>query len=94
MHTQAVTFAFTMPRPEKSWRGIFDVRREAVERAAILGVTDIAIRRIDARWHSADGGVDRWRPPNFMHSGGTLKTKPLVPPGHIAVLVEGVAEKE
>lgn len=92
MHTQAVTFAFTMPRPHKSWGGLFDVYREAIERAAIHGMANVAIRRIDARWRAGEDQVDRWHPPNFANKGG--KSKPLVPVGHIAVLVEGMAEKE
>lgn len=94
MHLASVTFAFTMPRPEKSWRGMFDIRRAAQERATIQGITDIAISRIDARWHSSQGGVDRWHPPHFLHKGRLNRKSALIPPGHIAVLVEGLAQKE
>lgn len=84
-----------MRRPQNSWRGLFDVRREAVERATILGVKDITISRIGARWDFSTAGVERWRPPNFLHySGARVKKDPLVPVGHIAVLVEGLAEVE
>jgi hypothetical protein len=81
-----------MPRPVQSWPGLFDVVREAKARATLQGITDIAIRRIDARWHRNQDTVDRWRPPHFLHRGHTKSA--LIPRGHIAVLVEGWAEKE
>lgn len=94
MHLSAVTFAFTMPRPEKSWRGMFDVQRAALERAAIQGIRNIAFSRIDARWHPNHDGVEHWHPPHFLHRSRLNKKSPLIPKGHIAVLVEGFAEKE
>lgn len=93
MHQQMVTFAFVMPRPVPSWSGLFDVRREAESRAKLLGITDIAFKRIGVRWYNTGNGVERWRPPHFAYPSKKTKN-PLVPRGHIAILVEGLAEKE
>ena len=93
MHQAEVTFAFTVPRAVPSGSGLFDVQRDAKARAVLQGITDIAIRRIGVRWYNTGNGVERWRPPHFAYPSKKTKN-PLVPRGHIAILVEGLAEKE
>ena len=92
MHTQAVTFAFTVPRP----RGLADLRyigRDAATRAKAMGIRNISISAIPSGGGGQSGlpysGFRVWTAQGRI----VAKERPY-PAGHIAVLVEGFAEKE
>ena len=90
MHAQLVTFAFTAPRPS-TWGAICWLCHEAKERALGLGIVKATVSRLDwgSAWQEPYEGFRYWN-----SRGKTVKRENPIPKGHIAILVEGFAEKE
>lgn len=90
MHLQAVTFAFTAPRPN-TWPQICWLGHDAKERALLNGIVKARVSRLDwgARCHQPFEVFRYWN-----SRGRTVVKANPIPEGHIAVLVEGWAMKE
>ena len=102
MHTQAVTFSFTAPRP-RAWSQICLIGEAAEARALKQGIHTTEISRLDwgGGFHKRYQGYRYWTSRGYMdahlgrHAAAKLSPKgSSVPKGHIAVLVVGFAEKE
>ena len=72
--------------------------REAEGNDQAKGWRDVRVSRLCPNTGRANKEDDGWHSPAFLRNGGRgatkLKHQPAVPAGHIAVLVEGLCEKE
>lgn len=92
MHLQAVTFAFTAERP-LTWASVCWLGHDAKERALLQGIVKASVKRLDAGggFHEQQTGLRKWWGASGRHRKAIRNP---IPKGHIAVLVEGFAEKE